>query len=152
MTRRPIVITLLIENRLSELVAEISSVPVISHGVCGPENANAFFSEEPDDITTALDMCSRCPAQAQCLRAALETGAVGIWGATTTEQRRGMGWLSDLRDLPTVREAALELNQILTMSPAYLSRKYEVDRRTVNRWKRSVKSSSAGLRLAVATV
>lgn len=32
--------------------------------------------------------CRTCPVRAECLEYALDIGAVGIWGGTTTEQRR----------------------------------------------------------------
>src|SRR3712207_1279374 len=44
----------------------------------------------------AVDACRRCPAAAACLAYALAADErFGIWGGTTPDQRRALGWASD---------------------------------------------------------
>ena len=45
----------------------------------------------PDRRTTGAEAkayCGRCPVAAQCLRFAMKTGVDGVWGGTTTPERR----------------------------------------------------------------
>jgi WhiB family redox-sensing transcriptional regulator len=45
-------------------------------------------------IETARRVCERCPVLTACLRWALDAGQVsGIWGGTTEEERRAMGYV-----------------------------------------------------------
>jgi WhiB family redox-sensing transcriptional regulator len=44
-------------------------------------------------IETTRRVCGRCPVRTACLRWALDAGQVsGIWGGTTEEDRRAMGY------------------------------------------------------------
>ena len=147
MTIRPVVMTLVRENRLSQLVSELGALPVISNGNCGPDSADLFFSDAPEEIAAALDLCSSCPAKAKCLQAALRGNELGVWGGTTQEERLVSTDPNQESEIPSTQEAVVELNNILTMSPADLSLKYRVDRRTVSRWKNYVKASSDAMLL-----
>ena len=39
---------------------------------------------------SAILICRGCPVQTDCLQHAVDTGAVGIWGGCTDEQRQAM--------------------------------------------------------------
>lgn len=60
----------------------------IARAVCRDYDPELWFpiSEESDDVATGH--CRTCPVRAECLEYALDIGAVGIWGGTTTAQRR----------------------------------------------------------------
>lgn len=50
---------------------------------------DVFFPETtPEPIAKRL--CGECPVRAECLAYALDHGAVGIWGGTSTKERRRM--------------------------------------------------------------
>lgn len=52
--------------------------------------SDVFFPETtPEPIAKRL--CGECPVRAECLAYALDNGAVGIWGGTSTKERRKMG-------------------------------------------------------------
>lgn len=48
-------------------------------------------NEQKNDLA-AKSVCARCPVSAQCLKAALAMpqNVTGIWGGTTTKERRAM--------------------------------------------------------------
>jgi WhiB family redox-sensing transcriptional regulator len=55
--------------------------------------AELFFpvsESNADRVAAAKALCGRCPVQRKCLQIALEAGEVGIWGGTTTEERRAV--------------------------------------------------------------
>lgn len=48
-----------------------------------------FFSDAQKDVERAKAVCGRCPVLEQCLERALpQASLVGIWGGTTTDERR----------------------------------------------------------------
>lgn len=55
---------------------------------CTEEDPELFFSGDRSHIRQAKEMCASCPVIKQCLRAALENNETGVWGGTTTNERR----------------------------------------------------------------
>ena len=62
---------------------------------CLDADPEIFFvddREEPEydkwKTNSALRLCSSCPVKADCLKFALKEKAIGVWGGTTTLQRR----------------------------------------------------------------
>lgn len=57
--------------------------------LCSGESTDDFFPEtKPDSRTKQL--CLSCEVRGECLEYALENGEVGIWGGTSTKERRSM--------------------------------------------------------------
>ena len=50
-------------------------------------NPDRFFSELKSAQRLALAICEACPVTEECLTYAVDTGAAGVWGATTHLQR-----------------------------------------------------------------
>ncbi len=47
------------------------------------------YDDDLDDrVTEAKQVCASCPARLLCLQVAVEGGYVGVWGATTDDERR----------------------------------------------------------------
>lgn len=47
-----------------------------------------FFSDEPDSIEAAKNICGGCPTRQSCLRTALDEGIYdGVWGGLTGDER-----------------------------------------------------------------
>lgn len=57
---------------------------------CTPDQTEIFFpvSETLESTGPARAICRQCPARFDCLDYALANYMVGIWGATTTEERK----------------------------------------------------------------
>lgn len=67
---------------------------------CSTVSPEIFFSEDVEDENgkviestykyegEAKTVCLSCPLRVQCLVAALESNAIGIWGGTTEVERR----------------------------------------------------------------
>ena len=58
---------------------------------CSDKDPDIFFPEDEEDRIQSLlakSICSTCAVQSQCLTLALDERLEGIWGGTTTEERR----------------------------------------------------------------
>jgi WhiB family transcriptional regulator, redox-sensing transcriptional regulator len=68
----------------------------MSRGACRREDRELFFPVELTSpaplhwVSAAKAVCGRCPVLRSCLAYALRTGQDGIWGGTTTDDRRAM--------------------------------------------------------------
>jgi WhiB family redox-sensing transcriptional regulator len=65
----------------------------IKQATCLNEDPDMFFSDDEDEpdwelIKKAKAICALCPVIADCLQMAYEEEADGIWGGTTTRERR----------------------------------------------------------------
>lgn len=58
------------------------------HAACRGMGPDRFFPAAGHSSRDGLDVCQTCPVTAECLDAALDTGAVGVWGNTTQHDRR----------------------------------------------------------------
>jgi len=54
---------------------------------CKRSNPEEFFPTSAPDPQTK-QRCARCPVREQCLAFALENNMVGVWGGTSTKERR----------------------------------------------------------------
>jgi WhiB family redox-sensing transcriptional regulator len=154
MTNRPIAITLIIQNRLGELASAIEPVRDYSTGACSGSNTELFFSDEVDEIDQALEICSGCPIRLVCLEDALESNEYGIWGGTTESMREQIkanripARSKQVRtDLPDLEEVAYEVKGILSNPVSKLCRDYQVEPRTIFRWRDDIRSSEQAMEL-----
>jgi WhiB family redox-sensing transcriptional regulator len=65
----------------------------MSLGACQGEDPELFFpiatpGTARDQMTAAKAVCRRCSVQGTCLSYAVSTAQDGIWGGTTSEERR----------------------------------------------------------------
>ncbi|MEO0023867.1 MAG: hypothetical protein RL196_308 [Actinomycetota bacterium] len=148
MTARPLVMTLVLEDSLALLAEKLGTALALSGGNCQPEDSDLFFSEEPSEVAVAVTICSTCPIKKQCLQVALDSGEMGVWGGTTYAEREPM--ISRLRfeELPSLDEAKTELRKIMSSDAGELATKYRVERRTVQRWRTTIRSSQYAAELA----
>jgi hypothetical protein len=57
-------------------------------GLCRETDPDLFFPGKGEPTAEAKRVCLGCEVRTQCLEWALKNGERGIWGATTTAQRR----------------------------------------------------------------
>lgn len=63
----------------------------MAQGVCAQTDPEAFFPERGGAWAAAIRICQQCPVRAVCLQYALDHDErIGIWGATTANQRKAM--------------------------------------------------------------
>lgn len=72
----------------------VDVLPIFNGAVCTQTDPDIWVPEhESTDLHTikqAKHVCVGCPARTACLHHALTHGEVGIWGGTTTSERRAM--------------------------------------------------------------
>lgn len=61
---------------------------------CGGTDTSKFFDEERE----AKKVCINCPVKSECLQDALVYNYDGVWGGTTTKERRRIKHKEFLRD------------------------------------------------------
>jgi WhiB family transcriptional regulator, redox-sensing transcriptional regulator len=64
---------------------------------CAGTDPELFLPERGQSLADPMSYCTRCEVRTECLREAfaLGSGAVGVWGGTSTQQRtvaRRRGW------------------------------------------------------------
>ena len=141
MTARPLVMTLILEDSLAQLANKLSSALELSGGNCQPEDSDLFFSEVPREVASAKGICATCPIKKQCLQVALESGEFGVWGGTTYAEREPTIAQLGISDLPSLAEAETELRKIMFAEASELATNYQVERRTVQRWRKTIRSN-----------
>ena len=62
----------------------------MKEAACRDVDTSVFFAKQPKDrlVDAAKRICAGCEVNRQCLNFAIATRAVGVWGGTTTEERR----------------------------------------------------------------
>ncbi len=85
----------------------------IAGRACTPADLDLFFSDnDPSRLKArfaeleAKAICQRCPVQVDCLEHAIAVGEHGIWGGTTSEERRKMKKAGSRRRVPGVSPPA----------------------------------------------
>jgi len=107
-----------------------------------------FFSDIPGDADRALALCSGCPIQKQCLEIALQNNEEGIWGGTTHAERLLLVPSPLSQKLPNLDEAKAELKKIMESNAADLAHDYQVEKRTVHRWRSAIRENPMASELA----
>jgi len=147
MTNRPAIIELVAKNRLAELCDEIEGFPYFPNAACIGEDPDFFF---PDDMATTVKakaVCAACPVQKDCLATAVSQGLEGVWGGTTETERASLTKARDYT-LPTRQAARQELRYIYLGEVNKVAASYDVDRRTVHRWRNIIEDNPLAYELA----
>jgi WhiB family redox-sensing transcriptional regulator len=58
------------------------------HAACRGVGSSTFFRSGRTAARLAMAFCQVCPVADECHAAALDAGEVGVWGGTTTQQRK----------------------------------------------------------------
>jgi WhiB family redox-sensing transcriptional regulator len=65
-----------------------TDLPDLPEALCAQSDPEAWFPELGSTNRYAIKVCHRCPARAECLTWAINTGQQhGIWGGTTPHER-----------------------------------------------------------------
>jgi WhiB family redox-sensing transcriptional regulator len=84
-------------RQLERKYIELQHAITENGGVECAQLPNCFFpDDEPDPyqrkklIQVAKQVCNDCPVRLRCFDYALSAGMVGIWGGTTTDERKAL--------------------------------------------------------------
>ena len=62
-----------------------------SEAACRSFPIDYFFHDKCEQVSQFIrDLCGACPVRAECLAFAISTDSIGIWAATTTDERKRM--------------------------------------------------------------
>lgn len=110
-----------------------------SQGQCVGKDSTLFDGETLVNILEAKATCAGCPIRKECLEWALEREPVGIWGATTPNERSAI-----LSGRPAINIGELQLLQqsvsklMSTATATSLALEFGVTTRTIQRWRNEI--------------
>lgn len=143
MTKRPEVVAFASKHKLTAL-NDFSNVPMWTADVnCLTEpDPDLFYSEFAKDIAKAKEYCnSGCPMLEECLAYGMKHENVGVWGGKSAKERfvlRGNKEAFQANDIVALlNEAKFILNTPADQVAEY----YEVDTRTVARWRNTIRQA-----------
>jgi hypothetical protein len=85
----------------------IANMPPFDHGLCAETDPEAFFPEKGGSTREARSICARCSALVACLDYAIANEIDhGIWGGTTSRQRRAIRHAMHAATQPTIEVPA----------------------------------------------
>lgn len=142
MTKRPEIIKFAKHNSL-ELLNDFVNLPAITGTeACLPApDPDIFFSEFAVDIALAKSMCAVCPMVQSCLNYGMKHENNGIWGGLTPEERFALRGNKDAFDPNDIDRLLEEKDFIMQKTADEVAATYEVDTRTVARWRDSIRSA-----------
>jgi WhiB family transcriptional regulator, redox-sensing transcriptional regulator len=147
-TSRPEILELLYQGRLDQVVVNLPDLFWALEGNCVGLDPEVFFPRSREQVGVAKEICDTCPVSDACLQAALQGRESGIWGGTTESERFEAFGIRPRETLIQQAEASAVLKEVLTADANYLSQKYQVECRTVFRWKQRVQSEQIALSFA----
>ena len=148
MTVRPISIDVVLADLIEALPITAIGVDTFNGAACVGVDPDLFFSDIKAEIIAAKEVCFSCPIRVSCLEGALARGDYGVWGGTTDQQRAQMRDRGAKLPLPGKDQVAAELNRILYTDPVEVAREFQVNDRTVTRWRAVIRSNPGALRIA----
>jgi hypothetical protein len=149
MTARPPILDLVIQDGISSLVEREELEALYGFAECSSSDGTYFFSENPSDIRFALSICKRCPVKSHCLDEAIKQDLDGIWGGTTYAER--INPTSQRLNLEMSRDdARIELKKLVNGEVRRLADFYQVNERTIHRWRSRILENAAARELLVA--
>jgi hypothetical protein len=148
MTSRPLILDLVIQDAISSLVQSGTLETILDSAACSSSDGDYFFSENPIDIEFALSICKSCPVKSNCLDEAINQKLDGIWGGTTYAERQIHVSQKKTPEI-SMDDARLELKRLVKGEVRGLAEVYQVDERTIHRWRSKILGNEAARELLV---
>ena len=108
---------------------------------CLNEDPDLFFSEFANDIATAKAACVTCPMIQFCADYAMKHENYGVWGGMSARERYELRGHQDAFDATDVERLIKEKDFILNSPAPIVAAHYEVDSRTVVRWRNTIRAA-----------
>jgi hypothetical protein len=142
MTKRPEIVRFASKNSLEVLTDFVNTPKWNGSEAClVVEDLDFFFSEFPLDIALAKDICAECPMIEACRTYAMKHENHGVWGGLSAEDRFKLRGNKDAYETHEIAELIREKDFILTKSADLVATTYEVDTRTVARWRTTLRGA-----------
>jgi WhiB family redox-sensing transcriptional regulator len=109
--------------------------------ICVGAEPGIFDGESLTDVLEAKKICSACPIQSMCLDWATQTQDAGVWGGSTTEERKKLRGGTQPVDIGEILLLETNRARLLSDSAAVLAAEFEVAERTIYRWRKSIKQN-----------
>lgn len=139
MTNRPEVITLAMQGLLRELDFTPANTNFMDSGNCrAAQDPDIFFSEDAAGISQAKMICAECPVRLKCFQFG-NSQEYGIFGGLTPAERRTKKPQVQPQRLPLI-DLVAQKSFIEKASVSQVSRRYKVEPRTVQRWRKILKN------------
>ena len=142
MTKRPEIVKFASKNNLEVLTDFVNLPKWKGDEAClVVEDLDFFFSEFPLDIALAKDICAECPMIEACRAYAMKHENHGVWGGLSAEERFKLRGNQDAVETREIAELIREKDFILLKTADEVASTYEVDTRTVNRWRNTIRDA-----------
>ena len=142
MTKRPEIVRFASKNNLEALTDFVNTPRWNGSEACLVlEDLDFFFSEFPLDIALAKDICAECPMIAACRAYAMKHENYGVWGGLSADERYKLRGSREAYETHEIAELIREKDFILHKSADLVAEAYEVDTRTVARWRNTIRDA-----------
>jgi hypothetical protein len=142
MTKRPEIVKFASKNNLEVLTDFVNLPKWKGNEAClVVEDLDFFFSEFPLDIALAKDICAECPMIEACRAYALKHENSGVWGGLSADDRFKLRGNKEAYETHEIAELIREKDFILLKSADLVAETYEVDTRTVARWRNTIRDA-----------
>jgi WhiB family redox-sensing transcriptional regulator len=141
MTKRPEIIKFAAKNDLSLLNDFVNLPQVSGKEACLETEPDLFFSDFGLDIALAKDICAECPMIAACREYAIKHENFGVWGGLSAKERKELRGNKEAVETHEIAELIREKDFILLKSADVVAETYDVDTRTVARWRGTIREA-----------
>jgi hypothetical protein len=141
MTKRPEIIKFAAKNDLSLLNDFVNLPQVTGNEACLETEPDLFFSDFGLDIALAKDICAECPMIAACREYAIKHENYGVWGGLSAKERKELRGNKEAVETHEIAELIREKDFILLKSADVVAETYDVDTRTVARWRGTIREA-----------
>jgi hypothetical protein len=141
MTKRPEIVKFAAKNDLSLLNDFVNLPKVTGKEACLETEPDLFFSDFGLDIALAKDICAECPMIEACRAYAIKHENSGVWGGLSADERFKLRGNKEAVETHEIAELIREKDFILLKSADLVAETYEVDTRTVARWRNTIRDA-----------
>jgi hypothetical protein len=141
MTKRPEIVKFAAKNDLSLLNDFVNLPKVTGKEACLETEPDLFFSDFGLDIALAKDICAECPMIAACRDYAIKHENYGVWGGLSAKERHELRGKKEAIETHEIAELIREKDFILLKPTEVVAETYEVDTRTVARWRGTIREA-----------
>lgn len=141
MTKRPEIVKFASKNSLDVLTDFVNLPRVTGKEACLDTEPDLFFSDFALDIALAKDICLECPMMLACRDYAIKHENNGVWGALSADERFKLRGNKEAIETHEIAELIREKDFILLKSADLVAETYEVDTRTVARWRGMIRDA-----------